>query len=368
MFALPAGLQLGWLLYERARALTGAASHIRGWIALLLADVDGEVRLLLEQLVHRVDALTPALSYALAWASDKGSAVADVVFTAKEALFRIETFIEACALQQGQVALLDRDWLIRHLQQHLRELDFSIASVTLAVSLVTASRPSQPQCAVLSASALLRASERLQSMHDTGGDVTLSFGALYALRQRSGAAPDGAGDDGDDGIERTAEPRSTELHMPELRSRVPLDASAFLTDHDHFSAGDSGRESEAARGPSAGPPLWEDAAPTSDVRPAASLTRSATVQPPSPPDRGIRAHTDAAVSDGDDKKQWADGSNTAKSEELRREAANTSSSGAAPTSSSSSSSSSSASSSPQWERMSVASLHGCYPGHARGHS
>ena len=108
MFALPAGLQLGWLLYERARALTGAASHISSWISLLLSDVDGEVRVLLEQLVQRVDALTPALTFALGWSSDKGSAVSDVVFAAKSQLFRVEQFIHQCTKQKGQVKLIDR--------------------------------------------------------------------------------------------------------------------------------------------------------------------------------------------------------------------------------------------------------------------
>ena len=292
MFALPSGLQLGWLIYERARALTGAASHIGSWISLLLTDVDGEVRQLLEQLVHRVDALTPALHYALAWSSDKGSAVSDVVFQAKAELFRVEQFIAMCGRQQGQVKLLDREWLIRHLHLHLRELEFSLSAVNLAVSLINASRPTQPQAAVLSTSALLRASDRLHSMTDTAGDVTCSFGALYMLRthqhhsaahnsshqhshsapqrrmrgqstrQRSGPSKqeDGgvddlafaeaelSGSDSDDGgvglheddgesleMMREEEPlRAAALYLS--RSRLPLDASTFLTDVDHFSA------------------------------------------------------------------------------------------------------------------------------------
>ena len=117
MFALPAGLQLGWLLYERARALTGAASHISSWISLLLSDVDSEVRVLLEQLVQRVDALTPALTFALSWSSDKGSAVSDVVLSAKSQLFRVEQFIHQCTKQKGQVKLIDRGAHTRTLTQ-----------------------------------------------------------------------------------------------------------------------------------------------------------------------------------------------------------------------------------------------------------
>ena len=160
MFALPAA-QAAWLLYERARALTGAASHIGGWISLLLGDVDSEVRVLLEQLLHRVDALTPALTYTLAWASDKGSAVNEVVFTAKSNIFRIEQFIHTVTKQKGQIKLIDRgrnitspsksmtgtmlltahqclsvslllEWLIRNLKTHLKALDFSIARSTSA--------------------------------------------------------------------------------------------------------------------------------------------------------------------------------------------------------------------------------------------
>ena len=320
MFALPSGLQLGWLIYERARALTGAASHIGSWISLLLTDVDGEVRQLLEQLVHRVDALTPALHFALAWSSDKGSAVSDVVFQAKAELFRVEQFIALCGRQQGQVKLLDREWLIRHLHLHLRELEFSISAVNLAVSLVNASRPTQPSAAVLSTSALLRASDRLHSMTDTAGDVTCSYGALYTLSTpthththqqqphtthsahsahhthaqhhsraqhrrakqamsdsgdgrpgggdeqaldeleeqgkegESGgvggggagaAAADGGGvadDDADADAEmmRGEEPvRAAGLYLG--RSRLPLDASTFLTDVDHFSADPEGK-------------------------------------------------------------------------------------------------------------------------------
>ena len=238
MFALPAGLQLGWLIYERARALTGAASHISGWISLLLSDVDGEVGVLLERLGHRVEALTPSLTFALAWSSDKGSAVGDVAFQAKTELFRVESFIHQCLRQQGQVKLLDRDWLIRQLQGHLKELEFCIQAVNLSVSLINASRPYQPQSSVVSASALLRASDRLQSMHDTGGDVTCSFGALFVQQLSTDHTDGGAAQTGDGRWEGRVRMEETFLSggVQEGHSQRPLDASTFLTDFDHFSA------------------------------------------------------------------------------------------------------------------------------------
>ena len=129
------------------------------------------------------------------------------------------------------------DWLIRNLNSHLRELDFAIQSVTLCVSLITASRPQQPQSAVVSASALLRASDRLQSMHAQGGDVTCSFGALYTLTGGEASTAD----------ERLQQPQLAHLsphsqyerddddESGAARSTLPLSASTFLTDYDHFS-------------------------------------------------------------------------------------------------------------------------------------
>ena len=104
------------------------------------------------------------------------------------------------------------------------------------MSLITASRPLQPQSSVVSASALLRASERLQSMHSQGGDVTCSFGALYTLgsdadssgldeRHEQYDSPHARAEQRDDGDDESGQTRST----------LPLSSSTFLTDFDHFS-------------------------------------------------------------------------------------------------------------------------------------
>lgn len=183
MFALPAA-HTAWLLYERARAISGAASHLSSWLTLLLTDVDSEVRLLLEQLVDRVESVSAPLSFALQWSQSKGSAIAATAFRARSVLQRVDAFIAECSEKRGQVALIDRDWLVRQLRFHLSELDFALTSLSLAMQLVQAASPMKPLTANISSSALVRASERLNSMRDSGGDVAVSFGALYKREAR----------------------------------------------------------------------------------------------------------------------------------------------------------------------------------------
>ena len=98
-----------------------------------------------------------------------------------------------------------------------------VCSVNLAVSLIGVSRASQPLCPVVSASALLRASNRLQSMQQHGGDVTVSFGALFRL------------DHYYDSNNSTDQPGQQPSSSPAPRSSS-LAASLLSTNFDHFSA------------------------------------------------------------------------------------------------------------------------------------
>ena len=189
------------------------------------------------------------------------------------------------------------DWLIRNLNSHLRELDFAIQSVTLCVSLITASRPQQPQSAVVSASALLRASDRLQSMHAQGGDVTCSFGALYIL----GSGGDSFVADDRHACFEQQQPYQYQHYerdddeSSEVRSTLPLSTSTFLTDYDHFSV-DPHKAHTPQRSHPTQPSPTPPAAERSNEEPLAAAAASPSATSPSSPSPSVPTRLPAVSS------------------------------------------------------------------------
>lgn len=195
-----------------ARALKAAGS-IGHWASEALKltsseleDLHPDVRCRLQILSRRVTVIAKPLNYLLLWSQQYGSAVAETVHQCKGALRQVYAFLAQCS--KNKTLLTNSEQMVPVLDQHIRELEFSVSSLTLAMQIVQSS--SLPQHSALStppeeektdsaaraarpisASSLLRASKRIGIMHGKDGDVCDAYGKLYqmsASRSSSGTA------------------------------------------------------------------------------------------------------------------------------------------------------------------------------------
>ena len=151
------------------------------------------------------------------------------------------------------------------------------------MSLITASRPQQPQSAVVSASALLRASDRLHSMHAQGGDVTCSFGALYTLDSSAVDSSSQQQHQQQHQQQYQHERDNDDDESSEVRSTLPLSTSTFLTDYDHFSIDPDTSSAPAPSQQSTHAPAAGDRGHVHDLQAAASSSSASSVFPSLPP-------------------------------------------------------------------------------------
>uniref|UniRef100_A0A7S4DJP8 Uncharacterized protein n=3 Tax=Lotharella globosa TaxID=91324 RepID=A0A7S4DJP8_9EUKA len=176
-------------LFDKARKVSGLATHIKTWVRDMLPTQRKDVRILLERLCCRVDAMSRPMHYCWLWASDKDSCISDIVFHCRRALFSVDTFItELANAKQNSQLSKDPDKVVVALRDHLNELDFCVQSLSLALQIITSShngapsiRPPTPSShtSSISPSCLLQASQRVLEMFDTGGDVVTAGGTLY---------------------------------------------------------------------------------------------------------------------------------------------------------------------------------------------
>lgn len=207
-----------FLLYQNARAVTG---HLSRYIVPLLREwsaQDAELASLLETLGARGDALLEPIEFLLQWTGDKGSSCSTCVFQARAAMQRIELFLEKTSRRKASAALKEDEkaTLVKQMKRFLRELDFLVAALNLAVAVATAAEAQRPKLPAnayiipstgggaagasstgslpapplpaeparyISPSCLLRASERMKAMGvGMSGDVAVCYGSFYSQR------------------------------------------------------------------------------------------------------------------------------------------------------------------------------------------
>mmetsp|Transcript_8479 Transcript_8479/g.16679 ORF Transcript_8479/g.16679 Transcript_8479/m.16679 type:complete len:584 (-) Transcript_8479:702-2453(-) len=176
-------------LFDKARKVSGLATHIKTWVRDMLPTQRKDVRALLEKLCCRVDAMSRPMHYCWLWASDKDSCISDIVFHCRRALFSVDTFItELANSKQSSQISKDPDKIVVALRDHLNELDFCVQSLSLALQIMSSSHNNAPSIRPTSAShtsssispsCLLQASQRVLEMFETGGDVVTAGGTLY---------------------------------------------------------------------------------------------------------------------------------------------------------------------------------------------
>eukprot|EP00475_Leptophrys_vorax_P021942 TRINITY_DN2981_c0_g1_i1.p1 TRINITY_DN2981_c0_g1~~TRINITY_DN2981_c0_g1_i1.p1 ORF type:complete len:400 (-),score=96.78 TRINITY_DN2981_c0_g1_i1:24-1223(-) len=198
-------------LYSRATQIKSAVDEIGSWLRYLSSQEGYKVRVLLERLQRRMDALQQPLSFCLMWCHDKGSCVSDVVFQARDVLQQAEAFIvssnneareklvktgsanvggsaaaaasgssgSGAASSSASTALSAYlDGMVVKLEAFLVELEFAMSALNLALNVINASRGYQQMNDKISNSALLRASGRIRDMHNMSGDLTFDCGML----------------------------------------------------------------------------------------------------------------------------------------------------------------------------------------------
>lgn len=226
-----------FVLYQNARAVSGAADHLSRYILPLLRvwsiEQDSSLLTLLETLGTRGDSIVPVIEFLQEWSTGSGSSLTPILVNAKDLLRRIETFLltattthqrtkrqhqhekSAGGNSAVQIHESEKDALIKQIKHYLKELDFIISSLNLAVSVANASqafRPTLPYGATIantsssssfgssshsssshsssqppryiSPSCLLRATDRLRSVGHASGDVLMVTGSLYAQRSK----------------------------------------------------------------------------------------------------------------------------------------------------------------------------------------
>lgn len=248
----------------------GAADHLSRYIVPLLREwsaQDAELVSLLETLGSRGDSLLPAVSYLQSWSSDKGSAVGSVVFQARDTMTRLEAFLDATARRKRTATMTEteKEAIVKQMKRHIREIDFMLASLNLAVSVAIASeslKPTLPHDATyahtaagpyaagpalmpeppryISPSCLLRASDRLKSVAGGGmsGDICVAYGSFYTQTARHagsfGAAIKRA-------LDATPEP-APEHPQPTARWLTPMSPVADLHTANTSAAADTDAE------------------------------------------------------------------------------------------------------------------------------
>jgi hypothetical protein len=221
-----------FLLYQNAKAVTGAADHLSRYLVPLLREwsaTDAPLARQLELLGARADSVCPALEFLMAWCSDKGSSLQNILFHARDTLHRIERFLASLggsssssggASAAGGLVLgtrkarigggtgvsalseAEKESIMKQIDGHLKELDWALSSLTLAISVINASSAAKPLLPAgatyllnqhsagapapaaevpryISPSCLLRASQRMQSMAGGSGDLVLVRGSFY---------------------------------------------------------------------------------------------------------------------------------------------------------------------------------------------
>mmetsp|Transcript_12128 Transcript_12128/g.18101 ORF Transcript_12128/g.18101 Transcript_12128/m.18101 type:complete len:448 (+) Transcript_12128:119-1462(+) len=177
---------------EKAGKVKGLATKVKSWVRDMLPTQDKDVRVLLERLCCRVDAMVRPMRFCWLWAADKESCVSDTVYHCRRTLLQVESFIRALATGEGKPPK-STDLIIVALKDHLKELDFCVQSLSLAIQIVTSCKSYHPlhqptkKPFHISPSCLLQASTRLAEMHDTGGDVVTAAGTLLRRSPTEGA-------------------------------------------------------------------------------------------------------------------------------------------------------------------------------------
>merc|ERR1711997_1430170 len=71
--------------------------------------------------------------------------------------------------------------MLKKLDEHIREIDFCLQSLNLALSIIQTTDSIIPHNndSYISPSSLLTASNRIMAMHNSGGDVAICFGQLF---------------------------------------------------------------------------------------------------------------------------------------------------------------------------------------------
>jgi len=224
-----------FLLYQNARAVTGAADHLSRYLVPLLREwsaTDAPLARQLELLGARADSVCPALDFLLEWCSDKGSSLQNILFHARDTLHRIERFLASLGSGGATGALVagtlkarigggsgvanlteaEKEQLMKQIDGHLKELDWALSSLSLAISVINASAAAKPVLPAgatyllqqqpanaaaaapvadvpryISPSCLLRASDRMRSMAGGSGDLVVVQGRFYrqTLRGRT---------------------------------------------------------------------------------------------------------------------------------------------------------------------------------------
>jgi len=124
---------------DRATKVTGMATNIKSWVKDMLPTQHKEVRLLLERLCCRIDAITRPLQYCWLWATDKESCVSDTVYHCRKTLLRVEKFISSLVQESNGRSssssssssssvhrAYTKEEMLQELRNHLSDLDFCV--------------------------------------------------------------------------------------------------------------------------------------------------------------------------------------------------------------------------------------------------
>ena len=134
----------------------------------------------LDRLARRIQVLSSPLNYCLLWSQHRGSAVAETIHQSKEVIKQTYHWLHQC--NKDKAKLSDKEYMLKKLDEHIREIDFCLQSLNLALSIIQTSESSMPTNTSnvgISPSSLLTASNRITAMHNSGGDVAVCFGQLF---------------------------------------------------------------------------------------------------------------------------------------------------------------------------------------------
>lgn len=143
-----------------------------------------QVKQNLDRLARRIQVLSSPLNYCLLWSQHRGSAVAETIHQCKEVLKQTYHWLHKC--NKDKTKLSDKEYMLKKLDEHIREIDFCLQSLNLALSIIqttdniiTPSNNSLNNTSYISPSSLLTASNRIMAMHNSGGDVSVCYGQLF---------------------------------------------------------------------------------------------------------------------------------------------------------------------------------------------
>eukprot|EP01084_Bolivina_argentea_P284913 488435_1 len=136
----------------------------------------------LDRLARRIQVLSSPLNYCLLWSQHRGSAVAETIHQSKEVLKQTYHWLHKC--NKDKTKLSDKEYMLKKLDEHIREIDFCLQALNLALSIIQTTADSNSNYGnntswTISPSSLLTASNRIHAMHNSGGDVAVCFGQLF---------------------------------------------------------------------------------------------------------------------------------------------------------------------------------------------